>query len=201
MLIAGLTGGLASGKSFVAGVLQELGAWVVEADQLGHEVLRPEGSAYAAVVESFGTSILNADGSINRATLGSIVFGNPEALARLNAIVHPAVHQLAQQRFREIGTNAPDAVVIYIAAILVETGGYREFPWLIVTRCTREQQVERAMQRPGATMADVEARLARQLPLDQKLALATHIIDTGGTPEETRRQTKIVFEDLRKLAS
>ena len=97
--------------------------------------------------------------------------------------------------------TATDAVVIYIAAILVETGGYRQFPWLILTRCSREQQVERAMQRPGATVADVEARLARQLPLEQKLALATHVIDTGGTLEETRRQTKIVFEDLRKLAS
>ncbi len=201
MLIAGLTGGLASGKSFVAAVFQELGAYVVEADELGHQVLRPEGAAYASVLESFGSAILNPDAAINRAKLGSLVFQDPAALTRLNAIVHPAVHRLAEERFREIGTTATDAVVIYIAAILVETGGYRQFPWLILTRCSREQQVERAMQRPGATVADVEARLARQLPLEQKLALATHVIDTGGTLEETRRQTKIVFEDLRKLAS
>lgn len=201
MLIAGLTGGLASGKTFVAAVFTELGAHVVEADQLGHEVLAPGGAAYATVVETFGTSILDANGIINRTQLGNLVFRDPEALARLNAIVHPAVHRLAQQRFAEIGTKDPSAVVIYIAAILVETGGYKQFPRLIVTKCTREQQIERALQRPGATLADVEARLARQLPLEQKLALATHIIDTSGTTEETRRQTKLVFEDLRKFAS
>lgn len=201
MLIAGLTGGLASGKSFVATVFSKLGAHVVEADQLGHEVLAPGGAAYAAVVETFGTSILDANGAINRAQLGNFVFGNPEALERLNAIVHPAVQQLAQQRFAEIGTRDPHAVVIYIAAILVETGAYKQFPRLIVTTCTREQQIERALHRPGATLADVEARLARQLPPEQKLALATHIIDTSGTTEETSRQTKLVFEDLRTFAS
>ena len=152
------------------------------------------------MVEAFGPEILNTDGTINRPRLGALVFGAPEALAKLNAIVHPAVHELAQARYREIANLDPDALVIYIAAILVETGGYRQFPYLIVTKCSREQQVERAMLRPGATLADVEARLARQLPLEEKLAVATHVIDTGGTPEETRRQTKIVFEELRKLA-
>lgn len=201
MLIAGLTGGIASGKSFVAAELKELGAHVIEADQLGHEVLAPGGSAFQPTVDAFGPEILNPDGSINRSRLGSLVFGKPEALAKLNAIVHPAVHELAQQRFRKIANQEPKAVVIYIAAILVETGGYRQFPYLIVTKCSREQQIERALQRPGATLADVEARLARQLPLEEKLAVATHVIDTGGTPDETRRQTKIVFEQIREMAS
>ena len=196
VLIAGLTGGLASGKSFVAAALQELGAHIVEADQLGHEVLARTGCAYAPVVEAFGTGILHETGEIDRSRLGGIVFSDPAELARLNAIVHPAVHDLAQQRFAEIARKDPAAVVIYVAAILVETGGYRQFPYLIVTRCTREQQIERAMARSGASRADIEARLARQLPLEQKLALATHVIDTSGTTEETLRQTKMVYDDL-----
>ncbi|MCU1324744.1 MAG: Dephospho-CoA kinase [Bryobacterales bacterium] len=201
MLIAGLTGGLASGKSFVAAALQNLGAHVIEADQLGHEVLAKGGSAFAPVVEAFGPTILGDDGDIDRARLGKIVFSDEALLEKLTAIVHPAVHSLAQQRFAAIAQNEPHAIVIYIAAILVETGGYKQFPWLIVTRCTREQQIERALRRPGATRADVEARLARQLPLDEKIALATHIVDTGGTCEETLRQTKMVYEDLRNRES
>ena len=105
------------------------------------------------------------------------------------------------ERFAEIAAGDDHGVIIYAAAILVETGGYRQFPWLIVTKCSRAQQMERALLRPGATLADVEARLARQLPLEEKLALATHVIDTGGTPEETLRQTKMVFEDLRQRES
>ena len=196
MLIAGLTGGLASGKSFVAAALADLGAHIVEADHLGHEVLAQSGSAYAAVVEAFGSGILTPSGEINRSALAAIVFRDADALARLNAIVHPAVQDLAEKRFQRIAQEQQDAIGIYVAAIPVETGGYRQFPWLIVTRCTREQQIERAMARSGATRADVEARLSRQLPLEQKLALATHIIDTGGTTEETLRQTKMVYNDL-----
>jgi dephospho-CoA kinase len=187
VLIAGLTGGLASGKSFVAEALRNLGAHIVEADLLGHEVLARGGAAYTPVVEAFGPEILNEAGDIDRAKLGRIVFQNPASLAKLNSFVHPAVHDLAQQRFASIAKQEPHAIVIYVAAILVETGGYREFPWLI----------ERALQRPGATLADVEARLARQLPLADKLALATHIIDTSGTSEETLRQTKMVYDNLR----
>jgi dephospho-CoA kinase len=201
VLIAGLTGGLASGKSFVATAFRELGAYVIEADELGHQLLAPGGAAYQPAIDEFGPEIVGADGRIDRTRLGGIVFKAPEKLAKLNSLVHPAVHELAQQRFREIAERDPKAVVIYIAAILVETGGYRQFPYLIVTRCSREQQVARAMERSGMTREDAEARLARQLPLEEKLAHATHVIDTGGTKEETLRQTKMVFEELRRLAS
>jgi dephospho-CoA kinase len=166
MLIAGLTGGLASGKSFVASALRELGCYVVEADALGHEVLQPGGAAYEPVVRTFGEGILRDDGTIDRSRLARIVFSNPAELAKLNAIVHPAVHALAQVRFREIGERDRHAIVIYVAAILIETGGYRDLPKLIVVGCSREQQLARAMARPGATEADVQARLARQLPLE-----------------------------------
>jgi dephospho-CoA kinase len=207
VLIAGLTGGLACGKSFVAEELQRLGCYVIEADELGHEVLMPGGEAYAPAVREFGAEILNADGSIDRARLAQAVFGNPAALGKLNAVVHPAVRERARRRFEEIGEQDPDAIVIYVAAILVETGAWREFDKLIVVDCSREAQVERATKRTHATPADVEARLGRQFPGEKKREHADYIIDTNGAREETLRQTKMVFEelsrsrDLRRLAS
>jgi dephospho-CoA kinase len=201
MLIAGLTGGIASGKSFVAAEFARLGCHVVEADALGHAVLMPDGEAYNEVVAAFGPHILNADGTINRSRLASLVFGNPEDLTRLNALVHPAVRERSQRQFREIARRNPRAIGIYVAAILIETGGYREVDRLIVAACPREVQIARALLRPGATEADVLARIDRQLPLEKKLEVADFVIDTGGTKEETLSQTIMVFEDLRKLAS
>jgi dephospho-CoA kinase len=200
MLIAGLTGGMGCGKTFVASAFRDLGCYVVEADDLGREVMRPGGTAYAAIVAEFGNGIVGEDGAIVRSRLAAIVFSDPAQLARLNAIVHPAVRELAHQRFREIEERDPLAIVIYVAAILVETGGYREFPKLIVVACTRQQQIERALQRPGAKLADVLARLDCQLPLARKKELADYVIDGGGTIEKTLRQTKMVFNDLKKQA-
>ena len=201
MLIAGLTGGIGCGKSFVASAFRDLGCYVIEADDLGHEVMRPGGPAYAATVAEFGKGILGEDGAVVRSRLAAIVFAEAAQLARLNAIVHPAVHELARQKFREIEVQDPLAIVIYVAAILVETGGYREFPKLIVVACSRQQQIERALQRPGAKLEDVLARLERQLPLEKKKELADYVIDAGGTIEKTLRQTKMVFNDLKKQAS
>ena len=198
MLIAGLTGGLACGKSFVAEELRRLGAYVVEADELGHEVLRPDGEAYLPTLQAFGPGIVNPDGTVNRAHLAQAVFNDPAALARLNAIVHPAVHNRAQQRFREIGAQNPHAVVIYVAAILVETDAWRNYDRLIVVDCSRKSQIERALKRPNATPADVEARMDRQLPSEKKREYAHYVIDTNGTKEETQRQTKMVFDELSR---
>jgi len=197
MLIAGLTGGLACGKSFVAHAFADLGCHVVEADQLGHAVLLPDGEAYGPVVALFGEEILNEDRTINRQRLGRMVFGEPAKLAELNAIVHPAVQRRARKMFDEIAQRDPDGIVIYVAAILVETGGWRDYDKLIVTDCSRETQIQRAVERFGATPEDVEARLSRQLPAEKKREVADFVIDTNGTKEDTLHQTKMVFEELR----
>jgi dephospho-CoA kinase len=189
VLIVGLTGGLACGKSFVAAKLSELGCVIVEADELGHAVLEPGGEAHDAVLKLFGT--------VDRPALASLVFSDPEALAKLNAIVHPAVRQRAQAEFAR---QDPHAIVVYVAAILIESGGYADADKVVVVACPREQQIARALERPNATEAGVLARLARQLPLEEKLEYADYVIDTGGTKEETVSQTKIVFEELRRLA-
>lgn len=200
MIIAGLTGGMACGKTFVAHALRDLGAHVVEADEVGHDVLRPSGEAYAAVVAEFGGEILGANGEIDRAKLAAAVFGKPDRLAALNGLVHPAVRERARRSMEEIARSDPKAVAVYVAAILLESGGMEGMSRLIVVNCNPAQQLERALERPGATPESVQARLKHQMPAADKLARADYVIDTSGTKEETLRQTKIVFEELRKLA-
>ena len=190
MKIAGLTGGLACGKSFVAAALRELGCYVIEADALGHEVMEPGGPAYEAIVREFGAEVLRADGTVDRSRLAGLVFTDAERLKKLNAMVHPAVQALAAERFGEIGARDPDAIVIYVAAILIETGGHRQVEKLILVSCSRQQQIERAMRRPGATEKDVLARLERQLPLQEKRQFADYFIDTSGTTEAASTNAK-----------
>src|SRR3984885_10908073 len=177
MLKVGLTGGLACGKSFVAAALGSLGCHIIEADDVGHEVLEPDGEAYDAVLAAFGT--------VDRSLLAERVFKNPEQLEKLNAIVHPAVRSRATRLFQEIDARDPHGIAVYVVAILIESGAYREVDKIIVVSCAREQQIERAMHRPGASEAGVLARLERQMPLEKKKEFADHIIDTSGTKEDT----------------
>lgn len=191
---------MACGKSFVAQALRQLGAHVIEADEIGHQVLRPSAETSALVLAEFGPGIAAATGEIDRARLAAAVFGNPAALAKLNSIVHPAVRHEARRQIAEIAASNPHAVIVYVAAILIESGGMEDIGKLIVVSCSREQQIERALLRPGATREAVLARLEHQMPMEDKIARANYVIDSSGTTDETLRQTKIVFEDLRKLA-
>jgi len=199
MLIVGLTGGLACGKSLVARALAEMGCHVIEADEIGREVSEPGGEAYDAVIAAFGKEITGADDRIDRSKLAARVFDSPPDLERLNAIIHPAVRARARRRIQEIEASDPHAMIVYVAAILIESGAYREMDKMIVVTCPREQQIARAMERPGAVEADVLARLDRQMPMEKKRTWADYLIDTGGTKEDTLRQTRIVYEDLGKL--
>jgi len=199
MLKVGLTGGLASGKSFVGGALEDLGCKLIQADALGHEVLLPDGAAYESVVLAFGRGILAADGEIDRKRLALEVFANPERLRLLNSLVHPKVRERTDALMEEYFLADPDAIVVVEAAIHIETGGYKRFDRLIVVVCTVEQQIERAMHRDGSTRAQAMARLASQLPLEEKRKYADYVIDTSGSKEETLRQTDEVYQSLRSL--
>ena len=201
MLKVGLTGGLASGKSFVGECLVKLGCHLIQADQLGHEVLAPTGEAYAKVVEFFGTGILDSDGSVNRKKLAAEVFTNPERLAILNSLVHPPVQKRAQKLTDGYANTDPRAIVVLEAAILIETGSHQRFDRLILVVCSEEQQIERAMRRDHSNREQARARLDRQMPLTQKRTYADYIIDNSGTREETARQTQAVYESLRRLQS
>ena len=200
MLRVGLTGGLASGKSFVGEALADLGCRLIEADQLGHQVLLPDGEAYAGVVREFGPDILDREGFVDRKKLGALVFGHPELLEKLNRLVHPPVGQRQARMITEIAQRDPQAIVVVAAAILVETGSYRRFDRLIVVTCTLEQQIERAMKRGPYSREEVVARLNRQLPLEEKVRLADYVIDTSGTKENTLEQVRAVYNSLRSLS-
>lgn len=197
MLRVGLTGGLATGKSYAGEVLRSLGCHLLKADELGHEVLLPGGEAYLPVIEAFGRGILNEDGTIVRRKLAAEVFDRPDRLALLNSLVHPPVVAREEAWIRQVAQAEPDAIAVVEAAILIETGSYKRFSRLIVTVCRPEQQVERAMKRDGISRDEVEARLRRQMPLEDKIKLADYVIDTSGDKKETARQVQEVYLALR----
>jgi dephospho-CoA kinase len=201
MLRVGLTGGLGCGKSFVGEALASYGCLLIRADELGHEVLRAGGEAYDEVLREFDAGILGPDGEIDRQALAAHVFGQPERLARLNAIVHPRVIRREEELVAEFARREPKGIAIVEAAILIETGSFKRYDYLIVVSCTEAQQWQRALRRPGASEADVRARLSRQLPLSEKLKFANFVIDTSGTKEDTLRQTRAVYEALRRMES
>jgi dephospho-CoA kinase len=199
MLKVGLTGGLASGKSFVGAALEELGCKLIEADQLGHEVLMPDGSAYEKVVAAFGPGILDDNDEIDRKKLALEVFASKERLRLLNSLVHPEVYQRTDELMAEYFAADPDAIVVVEAAIHIETGGYKRFDKMIVVVSDVERQIERAMRRDGSPRAAVLARLASQMPLEEKRKYADYVIDTSGSKEDTLRQTEDVYHLLRSL--
>ncbi len=201
MLRVGLTGGLASGKSFVGHALRDLGCYLIEADELGHEVLLPGGEAYDAVIHEFGEEILDEDRHIDRRRLGELVFGKPDLLAKLSALVHPPVAERQARTIAAIALSDPGAIVVVEAAILVETGSYKKFDKLIVAVCTPEQQMERALKRGAYTREEVLARLSRQLPLEEKLRVADYVIDTSGTKENTLEQVRSLYGALGSLSA
>jgi dephospho-CoA kinase len=201
MLKVGLTGGLACGKSFVGEALAKLGCLLIRADELGHQVLAPGGEAYDNVVKEFGGDILMQNGQIDRQALAARVFGAPERLARLNALVHPPVVRREDQLTAEFAAREPRGIVVVEAAILIETGSNKRFDRIVLVTCREEQQLERAMRRDGAREEDVRARLSRQMSLDEKRKFADFVINTSGEKEDTLRQTRAVYEALRRIES
>lgn len=197
MLRVGLTGGLASGKSFVGRVLEDLGCLLIRNDDIGHDVLQPGGEAYSGVLREFGTGILGEEGSIDRRKLAAIVFHDPAKLQKLNAVVHPPVRARTRQLLDEYERTHPDGVAIVEAAIMIETGSYRDYGKLIVAVCSREQEIERAMARDGSTREEVLERLDRQMPLEDKVKYADFVIDTSGSKDDTRAQVNDVYRSLK----
>jgi dephospho-CoA kinase len=200
MLKVGLTGGYATGKTSVACEFERLGCHLILADQLGHATLRPTGAAYAPTIELFGRDILLPDSSIDRGKLGAIVFNSPELLAKLNAIVHPAVFQLEEKMLEDFAAQDPQGIAILEAAILIETGRYAHCDKLIVTVCDQETQIARGIKRDNLSREAVLARLSKQLSLEEKKRYADFIIDTSGNKEATVAQVQQIYIRLKQLA-
>jgi dephospho-CoA kinase len=200
MLKVGLTGGLASGKSYVGRALVDLGCHLIRADEIGHQVLARGGEAFDAVVAEFGPDILAPDGSIDRKRLAAEVFTRPERLAALTRLVHPPVIRRENELTAEIAAREPGAIVVVEAAVMIEAGSYTRFDKLILAVCTQAQQVERAMLRDRISREKALARIGRQMPLEQKLKFADYIIDTSAGKAETLSQVREVYHLLRSVA-
>jgi dephospho-CoA kinase len=193
----GITGGIASGKSAVAGILRELGFRVIDADALGHEVMEPGTRAYGEIVTEFGAGVIGADGRIDRGKLGAIVFADGEKLKTLNAIVHPRVEEEMVRQFSEWENSGVKDAAFVEAALLVEAGYHKKLDGLVVAWCTPEQQMERLLAR-GLSESEARRRIASQMPAEEKLKFATQEIDCSGSLEETRRQVEELAAKLRR---
>lgn len=200
MLRAGLTGGIACGKSTVAAMLREFGCAVLEADPVAHEMIEPERPAFTEIVREFGSGVLEPGGRIDRAKLGAIVFADPEKLSRLNRIVHPRVFEELELRLGELARPGGPPVAIIEAALLIETGYDRRLDRLIVVWCRPEQQRERLAAR-GLSPEQVESRIAAQMPVEEKRRRATDEIDTSGSLAETRQQVERLAAKLKLAAT
>jgi dephospho-CoA kinase len=192
----GLTGGVASGKSTVSGLLAELGAVVIDADVLAREVVAPGSDGLAAIVDAFGTSVLTADGALDRAAMGAIVFADEDRRRTLEGIIHP----LVRARGAELEAAAPPgALVVHDIPLLAETGQAGSFDAVVVVDVPVEVQVQRMVELRGMSRADAEARVAAQATRAERLAIATYVVDNTGTLEDLRDRVTEVFDDLTGL--
>ncbi len=198
--IFGLTGGIASGKSTVARFLQALGAQVIDADGVGHELLHPPNPVYNKVVSHFGREILNPSGEIDRGRLGSIVFGDPWKLSELNSIVHPGLIARVEERAAEFRARHAQAVIVVDAALIYESGIVDRFAKILVAWCRPEQQLERLTAKTGISREDALRRITSQISAEEKRRRADYVIDCSGSLAETRAQAEALYPEMKRLA-
>jgi dephospho-CoA kinase len=210
LLRVGLTGGIASGKTVVGELFVALGAQLIQADQISHELIQPGQAVYEEVVRGFGSGILNPDGTVNRPRLAEAAFGRPgegtpSRVAELNRIVHPAVIRRQDDWLEEIGRRDRNAIAIVEAALIVEAGAAKRFDRLIVVTCGEEQRVQRFAVRLKVDLAtarqEVTRRMAAQLPDEEKVKAADFVIDNSGSLDSTQAQVRQIYQQLRKELS
>jgi dephospho-CoA kinase len=196
MLHVGLTGNIASGKSHAALLFAESGAHLIDADIIVHELLACGTKTYKKVVEAFGAEILAQDGQIDRRKLGRIIFGSPDKRMLLNSLTHPDIGAEILRRIFQLEQSFSGGVVIVDGALIVETGGHKMYDRLVVVTCNSSLQISRLMSRDGLTQEEAKARMASQMPIEEKLKLADYTIDTSGTLKQTQDQVEAIYRDL-----
>jgi dephospho-CoA kinase len=200
LLRAALTGGIATGKSYVRARLTSHGIPALDGDTLARDAVAPGSPGLDAVTERFGPDVLQPDGSLDRRRLGALVFADPQARADLEAIVHPRVREATSAWLDRLADGGESLAIVDIP-LLFETGRERDFDRVIVTSCPRNQQIARIVERDGLSPAEAEARIDAQLPTDEKVRRADFVVDTGGTFGDTNRQVDRVVERLLELAA
>ena len=201
--LIGLTGGIASGKSVVARRLAEHGAVHIDADVLAREVVQPGTPGLAALAEEFGPEVIAADGSLDRAALGTLVFGNSERLSRLNAITHPLVRQRTSQLIADAERAAADAIVVYDVPLLVEASVDKLHPFdlIVVVHADAATRLERLVSLRGMDRDEAAHRMSSQASDEERLAIADVVIDSGGTLQHTLDQADALYERARAAVS
>ncbi len=200
MPLIALTGGIASGKSTIARVFRERGAVIVDADQVVRDVQHPGSAVLAAIVAEFGEGMLLPDGALDRAALGTRVFGDPDAIAALNAIVHPAVRAESQRQFEAAFAADPHAVVVYDVPLLAEARSSDPWQLIVVAHAPVQVRAQRLMQLRGLSENEAAARIASQVSDEERLALADVVIDTAGSMDETKRQADALWANLAAMS-
>ena len=200
MIVAGLTGGIATGKSTVSAIFKSAGAIVIDADHIAREVVKKEKPAWNEIVDHFGRGILLPDGEINRPLLGDIVFNQPVKREILNDIVHPYVKKDIQTRLKQIEKDTPRAVVILDVPLLIEAGMHKGLEETIVVYAPEHIQLQRLRKRDKMSEDDALARIRSQMPIEDKKTSATIIIDNSGDRDKTREMTHKIFRYLKKKA-
>ena len=201
MHVIGLTGNIGSGKSSVARLLRELGAQVIDADQVARDVVLPGKPALAALVEEFGSSILDENKALDRKVLGDIVFANPQARKKLNEIVHPYIKEVIEQTISDFRQKPPGAssseVLVIEAPLLFEVGLDKKVDAVWVVIVDEAKQIERLVARDNLTPQEIKNRIASQLPQDLKRKRATRIIDNSGDFSATKEQVQKLWDELQ----
>ena len=200
MIIAGLTGGIATGKTTVSRFFQDCGAVLIDADVLARLVIEPGKPAWRDILRTFGKRVLNPDRTLDRPALGELVFQNPAKLKRLNAIMHPRIAREQNRLTREIAQKDPGAVIIYDAPLLIEANAHRRMDRLIVVAADRKTQIARVQRRNRLSKVNALRRVNSQMPLKKKMEMADYLIDGTLTPAQLRHAVTQVYEDLKRLA-
>jgi len=199
-LLVGLTGGMGSGKSTASRLFGELGAYVLDADALCRELMEPDQPVWRKIVDWLGESVLNPDRTLNRARIADHVFRHPDDRKKLEAILHPKVFELEARRYEAIRQDDPDAVVVIDAALLIESGNYRKVDKVVVVACDEALCLERILAGRPFKKEDVLRRMRTQMPLDEKLTHADHVIDNSGDPAALQTQVETLFRQFQAEA-
>jgi len=194
--LVGLTGGIASGKSTVAAILRRLGATIINADELSREVVQPEQEAWEEIIKTFGPDILQEDKTLDRRKLRKIVFDNPDARKKLEAIIHPRVRALAERRISELAA-AGSSVIVYEVPLLFEAQIHLWLRPVILVACDLETQKKRLLERDHLTELEAQQHLDAQMSLEEKRKLADYLIENDGTLEELEQDVRAVLEKIQ----
>jgi dephospho-CoA kinase len=196
MLIVALTGGIATGKSVVAGVLKRRGCRLHSSDKAAHDLIRPGQAGWEPIVTRFGRGILAADGTIDRPKLGALIFADPADRAFLNGLLHPLVFDITRTVLRRLEAEGRVKIFVNEAALTIEAGRAEFYDKIVVTYCPPEIQIQRLMDRDGIAREAAFRKIDAQMPAEEKLSCADYIVDTTGSLEDTVAQAENLYEDL-----